>query len=99
MKDLRDRYSNVTISDKSKIYNTELLEAIELEYLLDMSDTTVASAYERKESRGAHSRVDHVNRDDKEWLKHSFAFKNGDDVKLKYRDVELGNYEPKERKY
>ena len=97
--DLRDRYRNVTISDKGKVFNTELLEAIELEYLLDMSDTTVASAVHRKESRGAHSRVDHVERDDKNWLKHSFAFKNGDSVKLDYKDVELGNYEPKERKY
>ena len=97
--DLRDRYRNVTISDKGKVFNTELLEAIELEYLLDMSDTTVASALHRKESRGAHSRVDHVERDDKNWLKHSFAFKNGDSVKLDYKDVELGNYEPKERKY
>ena len=97
--DLRDRYRNVTISDKGKVFNTELLEAIELEYLLDMSDTTVASALHRKESRGAHSRVDHIERDDKNWLKHSFAFKNGDSVKLDYKDVELGNYEPKERKY
>ena len=99
LSDLRDRYQNVTISDKGKVFNTELLEAIELEYLLDMSDTTVASALHRKESRGAHSRVDHVERDDKNWLKHSFAFKNGDSVKLEYKDVELGNYEPKERKY
>jgi succinate dehydrogenase / fumarate reductase flavoprotein subunit len=99
LSDLRDRYQNITISDKGKVFNTELLEAIELEYLLDMSDTTVASALHRKESRGAHSRVDHVERDDKNWLKHSFAFKNGDSVKLEYKDVELGNYEPKERKY
>ena len=99
LSDLRDRYDNITISDKGKVFNTELLEAIELEYLLDMSDTTVASAQARKESRGAHSRVDHVERDDQNWLKHSFAFKNGDSVKLDYKDVELGNYEPKERKY
>jgi len=99
LSNLRERYQHVTISDKGKVFNTELLEAIELEYLLDMSDTTVASALHRKESRGAHSRVDHVERDDKNWLKHSFAFKNGDSVKLEYKDVELGNYEPKERKY
>ena len=99
LSDLRNRYKSVTISDKGKVFNTELLEAIELEYLLDMSDTTVASALERKESRGAHSRVDHIERDDSNWLKHSFAFKNGDSVKLDYKDVELGNYEPKERKY
>ena len=99
LKNLRDRYKNVTISDKGSVFNTELLEAIELEYLLDMSDTTVASALARKESRGAHSRIDHVERDDKNWLKHSFAFKDGGEVKLKYKDVELGKYEPKERKY
>ncbi len=99
LKNLRDRYQNVTISDKGSVFNTELLEAIELEYLLDMSDTTVASALARKESRGAHSRIDHVERDDKNWLKHSFAFKDGGEVKLKYKDVELGKYEPKERKY
>ena len=68
LSDLRERYQNVTISDKGKVFNTELLEAIELEYLLDMSDTTVASALERKESRGAHSRVDHIERDDSNWL-------------------------------
>ena len=51
--DLRDRYQNITISDKGKVFNTELLEAIELEYLLDMSDTTVASVLHRKERRGA----------------------------------------------
>ena len=99
LKNLRDRYQNVTISDKGTVFNTELLEAIELEYLLDMSDTTVASALARKESRGAHSRIDHVERDDKNWLKHSFAFKDDVEVKLKYKDVELGKYEPKERKY
>ena len=99
LKNLRDRYQNVTISDKGTVFNTELLEAIELEYLLDMSDTTVASALARKESRGAHSRIDHIERDDKNWLKHSFAFKDGGEVKLKYKDVELGKYEPKERKY
>ena len=99
LSDLRDRYQNVTISDKGKVFNTELLEAIELEYLLDMSDTTVASALHRKESRGAHSRVDHIERDDKNWLKQSFTFKNSDSVKIDYKDVELGNYEPKERKY
>ena len=99
LSDLRNRYQNVTISDKGKVFNTELLEAIELEYLLDMSDTTVASALCRKESRGAHSRVDYLNRDDNNWLKHSFAYKDGDSVRLDYKEVELGNYEPKERKY
>ena len=99
LSDLRERYKNVTISDKSKVFNSELLEAIELDYLLDMADTTVASALARKESRGAHSREDYPDRDDTKFMKHSFAFKNGDSVKLEYKDVELGKYEPMERKY
>ena len=96
---LRERYQNVTIQDKGKVFNSELLEAIELDYLLDMADTTVASALARKESRGAHSREDFPDRDDKKFMKHSFAFKNGNSVKLEYKDVELGKYEPMERKY
>ena len=96
---LRERYQNVTIQDKGKVFNSELLEAIELDYLLDMADTTVASALARKESRGAHSREDFPDRDDKKFMKHSFAFKNGNSVKLEYKDVELGNYEPMESKY
>ena len=97
--DLRERYQNVTISDKSKVFNSELLEAIELDYLLDMADTTVASALARNESRGAHSREDYPDRDDSKFMKHSFAFKDGDSVKLEYKDVELCKYEPMERKY
>ena len=99
LSDLRERYQNITISDKSKVFNSELLEAIELDYLLDMADTTVASALARKESRGAHSREDFPDRDDSKFMKHSFAFKDGNSVKLEYKDVELGKYEPMERKY
>ena len=99
LSNLRERYQNVTISDKSKVFNSELLEAIELDYLLDMADTTVASALARNESRGAHSREDFPDRDDTKFMKHSFAFKDGDSVKLEYKDVELGKYEPMERKY
>ena len=58
LEELRDRYENVTIFDKSKVHNSELVEAIELDYLLDMSEATVASALARNESRGAHSRQD-----------------------------------------
>ena len=85
--------------DKGKVFNTELMEAIELDYLLDMSESTVASALARKESRGAHSRQDYPDRDDTNFMKHSFAFKNENSADLKYRDVELGKYEPMERKY
>ena len=99
LQDLRERYENVTIFDKGKVFNTELMETIELDYLLDMSESTVASALARKESRGAHSRQDFPERDDADWMKHSFAFKNGNSATLRYKDVELGKYEPMERKY
>ena len=89
----------MTIFDKGKVFNTELMEAIELDYLLDMSESTVASALARKESRGAHSRQDFPDRDDGNFMKHSFAFKNGNSANLRYKDVELGKYEPMERKY
>ena len=99
LENLRERYENVTIFDKGKVFNTELMEAIELDYLLDMSESTVASALARKESRGAHSRQDFIDRDDSNFMKHSFAFKNGNSANLRYKDVELGKYEPMERKY
>ena len=96
---LRERIARIVIGDKSKAFNTARLEALELQNLFEVAEATAIAADERTESRGAHSRVDHIERDDSNWLKHSFAFKNGDSVKLDYKDVELGNYEPKERKY
>ncbi len=100
LEDLRIRNKDITISDKGKVFNTELLDAIELEYLLDMAEATVGSALERRESRGAHTREDYPERDDKNYLKHSFISKDlTGKINVKYKDVELGRYEPMERKY
>ena len=100
LKDLRNRNKNITISDKGKVFNTELLDAIELENLLDMAEATVESALERKESRGAHTREDYPERDDVNFLKHSFTSKDASGkIKVRYKDVELGKYTPMERKY
>ena len=100
LEDLRNRSKNITVSDKGKVFNTELLDAIELENLLDMAEATVASALERKESRGAHTREDYPERDDLNFLKHSFTSKDtSGKIKVKYKDVELGKYPPMERKY
>ncbi len=100
LKDLRNRYKNIRIDDKSKVYNTDLQEAIELGHMLDYSLFIVEGALARKESRGAHFRNDFPKRDDKKFLKHTFATmsKRGA-IKLEYGDVVLGKFEPQERTY
>ena len=100
LKDLRARYKNIRIDDKSKVYNTDLQEAIELGHMLDFAVFIVDGALARKESRGAHFRNDYPTRDDKKFLKHTYAYmsKRGA-VKLEYGDVVLGKFEPQERTY
>ena len=100
LKDLRNRYKNIRIDDKSKVYNTDLQEAIELGHMLDYSLFIVEGALARKESRGAHFRNDYPTRDDKKFLKHTYATmtKRGA-IKLEYADVVLGKFEPQERTY
>jgi succinate dehydrogenase / fumarate reductase flavoprotein subunit len=97
---LRERYDNVYVQDTGRMYNTELMEAVELGFLLDNADALVAAALARDESRGAHYRDDHPLRDDAHWLKHSLAYRNEDgSIHLKYKPVKLGPYVPMERKY
>jgi succinate dehydrogenase / fumarate reductase flavoprotein subunit len=96
---LRVRYEGVGVSDKGKEFNTELLEAMELENLLDLADSTVASALARKESRGAHAREDFPKRDDQEFLTHTLAFRKEGRVDLKYKPVVITKFQPQERKY
>ncbi len=101
VKKLRKRFNeNCRIDDKSKIFNTDLQEAIELGHMLDYSLFIVESALARKESRGAHFREDFDTRDDKNFLKHTMAYmdENGD-LTLDYMDVTLGKHELKERTY
>ncbi|HEX2051494.1 MAG TPA: FAD-binding protein, partial [Actinomycetota bacterium] len=97
---LADRYARARVKDRSKIFNTELVEHMELGFLLDMAEATVVSARARTESRGGHYREDHQMREDNHWLKHTFITKKPDgEIKLAYKDVTLGRYEPVERKY
>jgi len=92
--------TNLCIDDKGKVFNTDLLEAWELGCLLDIAEMTAVSALARTESRGAHSREDHPKRDDQNWLKHTFAFLNSrGDIDLRFRPVNIGRYQPKERVY
>jgi succinate dehydrogenase flavoprotein subunit len=100
LRELKERFRNVSIQDKSKVFNTELIEAMELENLLLTAEATVYGAYHRTESRGAHTREDYPFRNDQKWLKHTFAFeKEGVEPDLKYKPVIVTRYQPMERKY
>jgi len=98
--DLRSRFKNIRIQDKSKVFNTELQEAIEFGHMLDYSLFIVESAIARNESRGAHFREDFENRDDENFLKHTMAYMNENgEITLDYMDVVLGKHELKARTY
>jgi succinate dehydrogenase / fumarate reductase flavoprotein subunit len=98
--ELLTRYEQVGIDDKGDIFNYDLTEALELGYLLELAKVTVASARARTESRGAHFRDDHPLREDDHWMKHTLAHREADGgVRLDYKPVIGGNYEPMERKY
>ncbi|MBI3734238.1 MAG: succinate dehydrogenase flavoprotein subunit [Chloroflexi bacterium] len=97
--ELKERYDRLSIQDKSKGFNTDLLEAMELGWLLDIAETTVLGALAREESRGGHAREDFPKRDDAHWLKHTLAYHTEDGVVLQYKPVTITTYEPQERKY
>ncbi len=104
---LRERYRNVGVQDKGRRFNTDLLEAVELGFLLDLAEVVVFSARNRKESRGGHQRDDYPNRDDATYLKHTMAYLSGDPhssdagdhIRLDWKPVVITNYQPMERKY
>jgi succinate dehydrogenase / fumarate reductase flavoprotein subunit len=97
--ELRERYRAVYVHDKGHVFNTDLLEARELGYLLDCAETTVASALARKESRGAHSREDFTERDDSQFLAHTLATKQHGAIQLAYKPVTITKFQPKPRTY
>jgi succinate dehydrogenase / fumarate reductase flavoprotein subunit len=105
--DLRDRFKNISVQDKGKRFNTDLLEAIELGFLLDLAEVVVYSARSRQESRGGHFREDYPTRDDENWLVHTMAYLTGDPhsslagdhIRLDTKPVVITNYQPMERKY
>jgi succinate dehydrogenase / fumarate reductase flavoprotein subunit len=99
LRDLRARYADVAIKDTGRVFNTELLEAREVGYLLDCAEATVAAALARTESRGGHYREDFPERDDTHWLKHSLAFKREGGPDLRYKPVTITKFQPKPRTY
>ncbi len=101
---LRERYRNVSIHDKGKRFNTDLLEAVELGFLLDLAEVLVVGALARKESRGGHAREDYQARDDANFMRHTMAYREMDAegrpyVRLDYKPVTITRYQPMERKY
>jgi succinate dehydrogenase / fumarate reductase flavoprotein subunit len=104
--ELRVRYENISVQDKGQRFNTDLLEAIELGFLLDLAEVLAFTSRERRESRGGHFREDFETRDDKKFMVHSMAYltdkkakKPGDNIKLDWKPVVITNYQPMERKY
>ncbi|HJE91753.1 MAG TPA: succinate dehydrogenase flavoprotein subunit [Dietzia timorensis] len=101
---LKKRYNHVVVSDKGRRFNTELLEAIELGFLLELAEVTVIGALNREESRGGHAREDFQKRDDEKFMKHTMATKKDgldllSEIELTWKPVVQTRYEPMERKY
>ncbi len=100
---LKERYRRASVQDKGKRFNTDLLEAVELGFLLDLAEVLVVCARARNESRGGHYREDSPNRDDVNFMRHTMAYREGDDesteIRLDYKPVTMTRYQPMERKY
>ena len=100
---LKERYARITVQDKGKRFNTDLLEAVELGFLLELAEVLVVGALARKESRGGHAREDYPTRDDTNFMRHSMYYKQGEalsaDIRLDYKPVTFTRYQPMERKY
>jgi fumarate reductase flavoprotein subunit len=97
---LRDRFERIKIEDSSRTFNTELMAALELDYMLEVADSIAYSALAREESRGAHARRDFPERDDARFLKHTIAFRTDELApRLEYRDIRITNFQPQARTY
>lgn len=96
---LKGRYADIGLSDRSKIFNTEVVQALELGHMLDVAEAVAVSAVARKESRGAHTRTDFPTRNDQEFLKHSLVKFAPDGPRLSYKPVTITRWQPEERKY
>lgn len=99
MRLLRDEFKEVRVQDSSSAYNSDVLGILELQNLLDLSLVTAASALNRTESRGAHSREDFPDRNDEEWLKHTLTYLHKDDIRIDYKSVDVSIWKPKPRTY
>jgi succinate dehydrogenase / fumarate reductase flavoprotein subunit len=100
IRELKKRYQQISVQDKGNCFNRDLLDAIELGYMLDLAEVIALGALSREESRGAHSREDFPNRDDEKWLVHTmFKHSREEGPQLFFKPVTITRFEPKERKY
>jgi succinate dehydrogenase / fumarate reductase flavoprotein subunit len=99
IRQLKKRFKKIRVSDKGRSFNTGMLNALQLDYMLDLAEVTMASALPRNESRGAHSRTDYPKRDDQNWLKHTLAFYTTDGPRLEYLPVTITRWQPAARTY
>jgi succinate dehydrogenase / fumarate reductase flavoprotein subunit len=99
IENLIDRFQHVRVSDTGDVYNTNLLQVLELRNMLDLASTVAVGALAREESRGSHTRTDFPTRDDEKWHKHSIYTLEGGHPKLGFKPVTMGRYELQERTY
>ncbi|MDG6934062.1 MAG: succinate dehydrogenase/fumarate reductase flavoprotein subunit [Nitrososphaerota archaeon] len=99
LKELRERYSQVHVEDKGRIFNTNLRDTLEIGNMIELAQVVVAGALWRKESRGAHARVEFPKRDDANFMKHTIAYRTDDQPKLSSSPVKITKWQPMERKY
>jgi succinate dehydrogenase flavoprotein subunit len=99
LRGLRERFKNIIIEDRDSTFNTEVMNALELDYMLDVAETVANSALRRRESRGSHTRTDYPKRDDENFLKHTLAYRTADGPRIEYLPVNLTRWPPEERKY
>jgi succinate dehydrogenase/fumarate reductase flavoprotein subunit len=97
--ELRERAATMRLEDSGTLFNTDLVQALELHSLLECADCLTTAALARQESRGAHSRLDHPERNDEEWMKHSLCYHDRGQVRLDYKPVTITKYEPLARTY
>jgi succinate dehydrogenase / fumarate reductase flavoprotein subunit len=99
IRELKSRFKNIKVEDKGKPFNTGFTSALQLDFMLDLGEVTIATALARTESRGAHSRLDFPKRDDQNWLKHTLAFQTKEGPRLEYIPVTITRWPPAARTY